>query len=194
MSKQDIGILERLAAAGLEKCCLKISKVSGKGWRLSDIGISSGTLEEALGRCDLEARSSVVYIHVEGRLPFTSLMFFPPGDVAHVTRCFLVDLPVEAGGIVRFEEVILLELGNIVLNALINHLQNALKKSAIPSVPMLLKGDSASISRGLGVHVDPSKQYRIITAAVSVQSQERVSGGTVLAVIPGEMSAELERL
>jgi len=194
MSDQKTGRLARLAAASLEKCFLKISRVSGGTWRLEDLTVSRGTLAEAVSLHDFKDRAAAaVYIHVKSEFPFTPVMVFGLEDVEHVSQCFLVESLSQAGAIARFDEIMLLELGNIVLNAVINHLQNALKKSAIPSVPMLLKGDARKIVGGLGAYIDPRKSFRIITASVSVHGARRVSGGSVLCVIPEEMAVALER-
>lgn len=194
MSNQETGILERLASASLEKCLLKISAVSGMAWQLTDINISRGNLGHAVSRHSFSSQSAaVVYIHVNSEFPFMSLMVFDQADVGHISKCFLGESLARAGNIEQFNEVMLLELGNIMLNAVINYFQNALRKSAIPSVPMFMTGNSGHIAAGLGAYMDSRQIFRIITAAVSVGSGQRVSRGAVLAVIPEELAAALER-
>ena len=194
MSNQGTGILERLAAASLETCLHRISAVSSGTWRLSGVSVSRGTLEDAVSRHTFKSRdAAAVYIHVKSGLPFTSLMFFDTADIPHISKCFLETSLAATAGIEQFDEVMLLELGNIILNSVINYLQNALRKSAIPSVPMLLKGDPAHITLGLGSYIAPGRSFRIITGAVTVRGHTRVSGGEVLAILPEELAAELER-
>ncbi|HNW44955.1 MAG TPA: hypothetical protein PKI19_10655 [Elusimicrobiales bacterium] len=194
MSNQETGILERLAVSSLETCLHRVSKVSGGTWKLAGIGIAGGSLADAVGRHKFRSPSATaVFIHVESGLPFTSLMFFDPADVPHISKCFLGESLAEAAGIPQFDEVMLLELGNIILNSVINYMQNALRKSAIPSVPMLLKGDAAHISNGLGAYLDPRRNFRIVTAAITVQCQAAASGGEVLLILPEELAARLEQ-
>ena len=184
----------RLVAASLEKCLLRISSVSGGAWRLSGLTVSRGDLAAAVSRHEFKNPDAyAVYIHVESGLPFTSLMFFDTDDVPHISKCFLGEALKEAAGIAQFDEVMLLELGNIILNAIINYLQNALKKSAIPSVPMLLKGSPAEIAGGLAVYLEPQQSFRVVTAAITVQCGARVDTGEVLAIIPEALAAALER-
>jgi chemotaxis protein CheY-P-specific phosphatase CheC len=195
MSNQETGILERLAAASLENCLQRVTKVSGAVWQLAGIDISRGTLASAVKLHDFskDPSAAVVYINVTGGLPFTSLLFFNAGDVPHISKCFLEESLAQASGIPQFDEVMLLELGNIMLNAVINYLQNALKKSAIPSVPMLLKGDCGHIAEGLGVYLDPRQSFRIVTSSITVRRDSRVSRGEVQAIISEELAAALER-
>ncbi|MEI7528612.1 MAG: hypothetical protein WCK76_06680 [Elusimicrobiota bacterium] len=193
MTEQETGVLERLAAAGLEKCLLKIAKVSGGEWRLGDTRVSTGTLAEAVSLHKFkDPAAAAVYIHVQDRFPFISLMFFELEDVAHIAKCFVGgSLPAAGASVPRFDEEMLLELGNIILNAIINYLQNTLKKSAIPSVPLMLKGDAGYIAEGLGAHVEPRQNFRIIVSPVSVHGDSRVSRGEVLTIIPLDLAAAL---
>ncbi|OGS12650.1 MAG: hypothetical protein A2234_05535 [Elusimicrobia bacterium RIFOXYA2_FULL_58_8] len=193
MSNQGTGTLERLAAVSLERCLLKISGTSGGGWRLAGISVASGTLAEAVNRHEFKAASAAaVYIHVQSGLPFTSVMLFDPDDIPHIAKCFVGDSLAGAGAIAQFGEVMLLELGNIVLNAVINYLQNVLKKSAIPSVPMFLSGDPSHISGGLGVYMDPRQFFRIVSAEINVSGGGCVSRGAVVIILPEELAAALE--
>lgn len=194
MSKEETGILERLVAASLEKCFLRISGVSGAAWRLTGVNISRGGLPETVNRHDFKNPDAyAVYIHVESGLPFTSLMLFDTDDVPRISKCFLGESLQEAAGIPQFNEVMLLELGNIVLNAIINQLQNALKKSAIPSVPMLLKGSPDEIAGALGVYLEPRQSFLVVTASLTVQCGPLADTGEVLAIIPEALAAALER-
>ena len=138
MNAKENTALERLAALSLEKCLVRLSKVSAGTWQLVDTGGSSGTPGNAVGKYDFKNQpAAAVYFDIKGDFPMTSLMIFDPADIDCISKCFLGYSFPRQGGISHSDEVMLLELGNIVLNSLSNLVFNALGESFMPLCPTI---------------------------------------------------------
>jgi len=188
MTDESSGILARLIEASLQKCLARLAKVSAGTWELSGITAAPGTPEDAVKRHDFKnPKASLVYLSIaEPRL--TALIMFDPADMECISKCFMgYSFP---GGPVttQAEEMMLLELGNIILNSLINSVLNAIKKSAMPSVPAYLEGESGPLLAGLGAVVDLKKNFRIIAAKLAIGSGKSVAMSEVLVLVPEELA------
>lgn len=192
MGNKDISALERLAGAGIEKCLDRIARAYSGAWRLSGVSAFSGTMSEAVGRHEFKGPAAAVQITVECGLPFATALLFNAEDVGHISQCVLGEPFAEARKIDQFEDVMLLEVGSIILNALINSLLNAIKQSAVPSVPALLKGEAGSILQGLGGTGGAAVGSRMIVAGISVELDGRVCRGEAISMIPEELAARME--
>jgi hypothetical protein len=86
-----------------------------------------------------------------------------------------------------------MEIGNIILNALTSPLINVLKKSVIPSVPMLIKGGLGAVTAGLSCCLPPERDYRVISASLAMRRDGRLARAGVLCFLPEELAEEMER-
>ena len=193
MNEEENIVLQRLSAAGLERCLARLSRASAAAWKLTGSEIFRGTLSEAVRRHGPKEPAAAVYFNVQGEFPFTSLMFFDLADTEHLSKCFMGESfsPAARPGITG--EVVFLELGNIVLNSLMNALLNVLKKNTIPGLPRYVDGDMPRILAGLGSVLDLGREFRIFKATLTISRGERSGKSEVFAMIPGELAAELAK-
>lgn len=184
-----------LSEASLKKCLARLSGVSAGTWELSGMSAARGTIEDAMKRHDfVNPAASAVYFNLRGELPLTAIMLFDPADMECISKCFMGYSFPRGAATTPTEEVMLLELGNIVLNSLINSAMNALKLSLMPSVPAYLEGDFRDLVNGLARGADPKAEFRIIAATLTMRSDKRVSRSEVLALVPEELALRFERL
>lgn len=174
------------AAEGLERCLLKLSTVSPGEWRLAGARIFRCAAREALRRDEKRPPlCEAVRIKVKGDVPFSTVLLYDPADTRHITRCFVHDSVYASIGPEQ-ADVTGVELGNIVLNALVNALLKAFRRTAVPSVPAYFRGDLAAIERWLGAgHGD----FTVISASFSVHRDGRAAHAEVLAFLPPEFTA-----
>ncbi|MBI4350762.1 MAG: hypothetical protein HY550_04940, partial [Elusimicrobia bacterium] len=67
MNEQEITVLERLAVLSLERCLVKLSKVSAGTWQLVDTSSLNGTPGIAVSRYDFASRpAAAVYFDIKG--------------------------------------------------------------------------------------------------------------------------------
>ena len=194
MDAKASGILERLAVAGLEKCIARLAKVSAGTWRIAGARTSRGTLEDAVSQHNFAHPAAAVYFKIKGDFPFTSMMLFDLDDIELVSKCFLGYSFPKGEKFTQPEEVLLMELGNIVINSVINSVLNALKRSCMPPVPMCVDGDARRLAAVVGSASDPERAFRIVTVTLAIQSDKSVSNSEVVCLIPEELENELERL
>jgi chemotaxis protein CheY-P-specific phosphatase CheC len=92
------------------------------------------------------------------------------------------------------EEVMLTELGNIVMNSLINGLLNALRRQSIPTIPGFAEGDLQALTADLGRTINVKQAFHIITASLSLQWDAATAKVEAIALVPEELAMELELL
>ncbi len=190
-SKKNV-ILKDLAAAGLEKCLLKLTRASSGTWEAGPARVFTGDLRAALERVGRDRPAAAVHVDVADKPPFTTALLFNSGDTGHIGSCFVKDPLPAAAATERFEEVMLIEIGNIILNALINSLLNALNRSAVPSVPMYIAGGADAIAAGLGAVLGSAVNFRVVTAALTIRRDGREGLMEAVVLLPEELAAELE--
>lgn len=185
--------ITRLAAGGLSKCMLKTTEASSWAWELCEVSVFSGKIPDAVDLAGFGKTASAVQVNVRNGSAFSAAMLFRAEDIGHISGCFVNGPLYRTGGVRELEEGLLIEIGNIILNALVNPLVNALKKTAIPSVPLLVKGGPGAVAAGLSSCLDPGLDFRIISAAVAMRRDGRLARAGVLGVLPEELAVELER-
>lgn len=183
----------RLAAGGLSKCMLKTSDASTWAWELCDVGVSFGKIPEAVRLAGFGKSASAVQLNIRHDSPFAAALLFRSEDMGHISGCFVNGPLYRTGGARELEEALLLEIGNIILNALANPLINVLNISAIASVPMFIKGGPGAVSAALGACLDPDLDFRIISASLAMRREGRLARAAVLGVLPEALALELEQ-
>jgi hypothetical protein len=171
--------LARLAAAGLEKCLAKFNGVSPGDWRLEGLRVFAGTAADAArewgaGRPAPER----VRVGVASQPPFETLLLLNPAEADHLNGCFVNEKLYKEFGAGR-RDTALLEIGNILLNALANSLLKLFGKTAIPSVPELLPPGHAPAG-GAGL--------TLVAARLSAERGGRTARILLLALVPAELS------
>lgn len=181
MQKQKEDILVRLATGGLEDCLRKMNTVSPGVWRLETLRIFPGGMADALGRRSHASGGEAIRITVKSVPPMITLLMFFKGDAAALYRCFVGEQFYAALG-AGMQEVGLLELGNVLLNAMANSLLKAFKKSAIPSVPERVAADPESVAAPH--HPPAGAVYTIISADIRLGCGGGEAAAEVVAIVP----------
>ncbi len=185
--------IKRLAAGGLSRCMLKTAEASSWAWELHDVNVFPGKLEDVARVADFGRDAGAVQVNVRSGPAFAAALVFRAGDAEFIAGALVKEPLYRAADVKDLRESLLLEIGNIVLNALLNPLIDALKKGAIPSVPILVKGGPAAIAAGLGACLAPEADFRIISAALGMRREGRAARAGVVGIISEELAAELER-
>ncbi|HBA61845.1 MAG TPA: hypothetical protein DCZ92_13745 [Elusimicrobia bacterium] len=190
MKEEENQIFRRLAVSSLERCLARLSKTSAGAWEVTGSVVFRGTLPDAVGQHDFKNNSAAaVYSKVKGAFPVTSMMLFDPEDAGHLSKCFFEnsfsrDARPEITG-----EVVLLELGNIVLNSLVNAVLSFAKKSSIPSMPRYVEGAPQQVIDAVGKVVGLNRNFRIFKATLLTSRNGRAGKSEVFALIPGKLAA-----
>lgn len=186
--------LERLAVNSLERCLNRISRVSAGTWEVLDVADFRGTLADAMRRHDFKNPAAAVYFNLKDITPMTAVMLADPADVECIAKGFTGHAFPRGSSTTLAEEVMLTELGNIVLNALINAPLNVLKKSFMPAAPLFMEGDFRRLNEELLKVVGTEQDLRIIAATLSVRCEKCVSRAEVFTILPEEIANALERV
>lgn len=193
MEEKAGAVIQRLATASLEKCLARISRVSAGAWEITGARVSRGAFEDALAGAGVQKPAAAVYFHVKGEFPFTAMMLVDLDDTEHVLQSYIGCTFPHTGGFTHPEEVMLTELGNIILNSLINAVLNALKKSSMPPVPACAHGEPRALAAALAAGAVPGQAFRTVAIELSIRFSDRVSRARIVGLLPPELEDELER-
>ncbi|MCX5784457.1 MAG: hypothetical protein NTX59_02080 [Elusimicrobia bacterium] len=186
-------ILETIAVAGLEKCVGKLSKVSAGRWSLADVSVSRSALSEIALERRAGKGGTAVYFEISGAHPFTVMIIFQSADIELISKCFLGFAFPRMADIDHAHELLLSELGNIILNAFMGSLSNALKLSFVPSEPKCLTGKPQFLLESLLAGLDKEQKYSLISIMLDLQCGHLVTQAEVIGIIPKKLEEELEK-
>ncbi|MCM2267229.1 MAG: hypothetical protein NDI60_05565, partial [Elusimicrobiales bacterium] len=157
--------IARLAREGICKCLGKFNTVSNGAWTLTGLKVFTAPLPQALrAYCAGHKAPDAVRVTVKGAPAISTLLLFGRADAEHINLCFVKEKLYVSFGPDR-ESVTLLEIGNILLNALANSLLKAFQKSAIPSVPERVPAEPAAAAPA---GADAGGTYRMVSAELSI--------------------------
>jgi chemotaxis protein CheY-P-specific phosphatase CheC len=194
MSGRTNEVLNRITVESLKKCVEKLTRVSAGAWSIACADMSMGTLDETVNRYSLsegEGNLTAVYFEVKGELPFIALILFNPRDINVFTKCMLGYSFSPLPTLNQSGELLLSELGNILLNSFVGALSDALKRIFVPTAPRCLKGDPRYLLEAMGVAREPNQRYRIVSVKLNIQCGKSSAKSEVLGLIPEKLEQEL---
>lgn len=185
--------LERIVVTSLEKCVSKLSRVSAGKWSVAAGRVYFRSMEEAVKERSSETAGTgaAAYFEVRGEYPFTSMVIFRPADIDTISRGFLGFSFSKLPNLNQAQELLLSELGNILLNALVSALSNTLKRSFLPSAPKCVQGDTPFLLEALWASLGRSGRYSLVTVLLDLQCDDKVTRIEAIAVIPENMETAL---
>lgn len=152
--------LGAIARAGLERCAAKLSRLSGAKWEVAGSAVKASTMAEISSAFGQAAEGgAAVFLEAAGEEPFSSMAVFRPEDIEVISRGFLgfsfSKLPVLS----QAQELLLSELGNILLNSFLGALSNAVGRSYLPAVPKCVQGEAGFLAEALQATLDAGRPY-----------------------------------
>jgi chemotaxis protein CheY-P-specific phosphatase CheC len=186
-------ILERIAVASLEKCVAKLSRISAGKWSVADARVSWRSMEEATREHSRGPRGTgaATYFEVKGEYPFTSMVVFRPEDIEIISKGFLGFSFSKLPSLNQAQELLLSELGNIILNSLLSSLSNTLKRAFLPTAPKCVQGETRFLLEALWTATDPAGRHSLVTVMLDLQCDGTVTHIEVVALIPDNMERAL---
>lgn len=186
-------LLEQIAVTSLEKCVTKLLRISAAKWSVAAARVTCCGREEVIKEHSSApgGTAAAVYSEVRGDYPFTSMVIFRPEDIDTISRGFLGFSFSKMPNFNQAQELLLSELGNIILNSMISSLSNTLKRSLLPSAPKCLQGEPRFLLETLWASSAQAGRCSLITVMLDLRCDDRVTRSEVIAMIPENMEAAL---
>lgn len=179
--------LARLTAAGFEKCLFRMTAVCPGAWELAGARVYSGKVRDAFRRAENgNAQVAALRVKIKGDSPFSTALLFKPEDIKNISDCFVEGSFYETSGKDQTDSTII-EIGNIVLNALANTLLRAFNTTAIPSVPAYFTGEPGAVEAWLGA--GPG-DFTIVCVAFTMKHGGCSAAAEALAFLPPALTAD----
>lgn len=182
--------LDEVAQRGLEKCLARISGISSGKWRAAMVSTYAGTPRAVISRYACGGCEAVFLNFKDAPIP--AIMIADPQDRECISRGFTGHSFPKSEKTSIAEEIMLAELGNILLNALVNSMLNAAKKSAIPDLPLFLEGGPEKMTSALAGRMQLDKECRVVSAAVSLCC-DGLASWTLHAFVPEGIARGIEQ-
>lgn len=193
MNTKAVKILEQIAVSGLEKCAAKLSRISAGKWSVADVHVSMRSMEEAIKEHSSSAdNGAAVYFEVRGETPFTSMVVFRPEDIEIISKGFLGFSFSKLPSLNQAQELLLSELGNIILNSLLSALSKSLKRGFLPSAPKCVQGQTQYLLEALWTSTDRKSRHSLVTVMLDLQCDSTVTCSELMVLLPESMEAALE--
>ncbi len=183
--------LDMLVQRNLDRSLSRISRISTGKWRAAMVNSYPASPRAVLARYAAET-SVAVFMRLD-TLPLGAVMLVKPEDVECVSRGFTGHSFPASGRISKADEIMLTELGNILLNAAVDSLLNALKRSALPAIPLLLEGDAVELAERAAGLLSMDAPNRAVSAALSLEC-EGLAVWTLHVFVPEDLAREIEAL
>lgn len=178
--------IKALTLLGLEKCLQRLGRSSAGNWRVTEVEVYPGAAADALATYE-GLQTAAVYMVMP--LPLTGAMLAAPADLECISKAFTGHSFPRGGRVSAAEEVMLIELGNILINVLVNTLLNALKTTMLPALPAFMLGDAEALRRVLGQADGPA---RVIEARLSLECGGPAAEIHLFALLPERLAATLD--
>lgn len=179
--------LEILALLSLERCLLRLSRISTGSWLVAGVKAYSGSAAGALAAYSGK-EAGAVYMVMDS-LPMTGVMAADPADIECLSKGFTGHGFPGGARITPAEEIMLTELGNILLNALINGLLNELKITLLPALPRFAAGDAAALTAALG---PAPAAARVIAARLALDCGGSYAEWDLFVLLPEDLARRLD--
>jgi len=184
------GTLEGIAAAAMERCAERLSRISAGKWTVVSVRVSHGSMAEIVRDHTISGASGLaVYFSVGGKYPFSSMIIFKPEDINVVSLGFL-GLP-QLPGLNQAQELLFSELANIILNSVISALSNKLKHGFLPSAPKCLVGEPRFLLEALCDTLDSGQHYSVAAITLDLKYGEDTARSEAIVVIPANLAEAL---
>ena len=182
--------LEVLTLQSLQKCLARLAGVAAGSWRASCGSPRPGGTSDTLK--PYTEKGAAVFLGLEG-LPLFAVMLLNPAELECLGRAFTGHSFPRGAHVSSAELVMLSELGNIILNAMLNPLVNSLKKSAMPTLPRFYEGPAELLGMELAAFPGAGSPLRLIPAAIEVDCGGTSASLTIFSFLPEDYALEIER-
>ncbi|MCG2725554.1 MAG: hypothetical protein L6420_04725 [Elusimicrobia bacterium] len=192
MNIKTLEIIERLAVVNLEKSLTRLSRVSACRWEILDINISFDTLGEGIKKHSFNKDIVwLVHCNIKGEHPFTSFIIFESPNYDCISK-FLLGYFLDVNS-QQYKELLLLELGNILLNPMVTFVSNILKKSLLPTMPECVQEKHQNLLKIFENAIDLEENFLIIKVTLGVYSGKSLAKIILFDIIPKKLQTEIEQ-
>jgi hypothetical protein len=164
--------LTAIAAAGMEKCLAKLARVSPGRWSAGAVSARRCNMDEAARALQEGDSGAAVFIDVSSpACTFPAMVLFRPADIDTIARGFLGFSYERIGRFGQAREVLLSELGNIVLNSFVGALADRVGGAFMPSPPRFVTGEPGFLLEALWASVSAALPHSVVAVPLELSCE-----------------------
>lgn len=178
---------KKLSQEAVSSALKRLNRVSSGKWKLS--------WEENLvvsGRVNYD--SVCVYFGAgEGQEAMHFALFFDRKDMGALSRNFIGYSFFVSEKMTKTEEMLVSELGNIILNSLVNVIGNKLGRPFIPSVPKIIQAEKEFALEVISAELPENRGKTELSEIISIECGGKEAVCEIFSFIPENMLATLKK-
>ena len=158
-----IDFLKNAVYDGLLKSTERLNKVSLFRWKVEEVRFE-------LPKKDFE--SVCVYLVSRNFNRFAFLLFIRKEDANKVFKIFSGYYLAASSEFKKSYELLISEIGNIILNSVLSEMANRLGRAIMPDVPIVINGDKKFILENISQMIEENKSKNPVSSTVLVEGGE----------------------
>lgn len=171
----------------MRKCVARLSRASTGRWSVGSVTAVHRSVDQAGDELASVAPGLAVCFDVAGETPFSCMVAFRPEDAETVSRGYL---GFSYTAVSSAKELLFSEIGNIMVNAFLSSLSDALKRQYLPSVPRCVAGEPAFLLEALWAGCG-CRKHGVVMITLDLRCDGKTTRSVVAAVIPDKLEEVL---
>jgi len=186
MSEKTDPAWEKISLKAIDSALLKLNRISAGKWAVDETAVLSAPSPE-----DYDA--VCVYFEVKkDDEPMNFALFFDRKDVGFISKCFIGYHFFVSEKMDGTEELLISELGNILLNSIISALCNSMKIRLIPSIPRTIQAEKSFALETFSQGLPENRGKKKMSVKIKIKCDGRETFCEVFSFVPESVAALLK--
>lgn len=157
--------IKDIVREGLNKSLDRLNKVSSAKWNVAGV-------EFSLKKAEYDAVCIYLTAKYENEV-ISFAMFVDTKDVKDISRIMVGYAFNDYYKLNMAEEVLLLELGNIILNSILSEMSNKIRNAIIPQVPKIIQSDKLFLLENISNILEENQGKTVINSNISLNAGDK---------------------
>lgn len=162
---EKLELLKKIIETGLKKSVERINKISSYKWEIEKISFEIDNVDK---------ETICVYLVAPSFNKISFLLFVEKKDSDNIFRSFSGYSFGCTNRITKVEELLISELGNIILNSVLGEIANRIKMAIVPQSPKTINGYKKFLLEGISSMIDTNINKTVVSSSIYVKASQDI--------------------
>lgn len=162
---EKLELLKKIIETGLNKSVERINKISSYKWEIEKISFEIDNIDK---------ETICVYLVAPSFNKVSFLFFVEKKDCDNIFRSFSGYSFGHTNRITKAEELLISELGNIILNSVLSEIANRIKMTIMPQSPKTINGYKKFLLENISSMIETNINKTIISAVIYIKASQDI--------------------